>query len=296
MKKSHFNFPHPVLNNDSDDYLDCSFSVRSDVIQLAANKDFQITSEYTLESPELTKMIENDTANALLRIECPETSYRKMILFKDNDNKVSFNIGQNDIANKLKISGYIVAKNTVPDFLPAECNKDYFSFPFSISPGDILAYEHGENIYFDASELEKPISSIIFIAKNEQMNEPIFIDFNEEKIFIYLDKTTYDNYYRCRKKAELKRFLAGIVVLPAIMEAICIMKSEYKEDYSEKRWYRNIEKKLKDNNIDIDDDNMSVKTANKLLGDIVNCSINSLYETFESDFAGTEIEQMGGID
>ena len=76
-------------------------------------------------------------------------------------------------------------------------------------------------MFLDASELEKPVSSIITIAENDFSNDLIIVDLNDEhKIKVFLDKDSYEAYWNLRSKQELKKYIAGIVVMPALNEAV----------------------------------------------------------------------------
>ena len=107
-----------------------------------------------------------------------------------------------------------------------------------------------------------------------------------------------------RRKHDLKKYLVGLIVYPAVMEATEKIKRTIDETgnptediYSEKTWYRVIVHKLKEYGI-YDDISISTSStlANKLLGNVVNSSLESLNETFENEFDGSNTDVMGGND
>lgn len=300
MYRSNYDFPHPVLFEGNEDYVNSSFEIV--VVDESNNPDFfTLSVEYCLDSIGLKELVKTKRASVVIRVESPSASYRTLCIYTNNETKMMINIRRNDVAKELILKGFVVANECIENFLLDEHNREYFNTPFSIDKGDVLAYEPGRKIYLDDSELEKPISSIITIAENNETSDHVLVDLNDDKkIKVLLDKDTYSAYWTLRVKPELKKYLAGLVVLPAVCEAIEKLKINLPDEedqlLSDKIWYRVIKKKLNEKNYDDDDiqHESTLKMANTLLGNVVNNSLGSLYDTFEREFDNLNINMMGG--
>ncbi len=303
MKRTNFDFPHPVLFEGNDDYIDSIFSITTEDIT-EDGQDFCLQITYTLTSNGLQNLIANNKAAVVAKIESPFASYRKLEIFDCNETQKQILIKRNHVAKELVIKAQIVANEKIDNFLLEEHNKDYFTIPYTIEVGEVLAYEPGNRLFLDASELEKPVSSIITIAENDFSNELIIVDLNDEhKIKVFLDKDSYGAYWNLRSKQELKKYIAGIVVMPALNEAVDKIKSNLLDGESDqilagKTWYRVIKKKIVEKGIEEEDIPMesTVKLSNLLLGNIINSSLGSLDETFAREFDGASLNVMGGND
>lgn len=305
MRASNYDFPHPVLFSGNDDYIGSTFSIAIKERNNENNySEFCFDVQYSLKSEGLASLIKEGKADVILRIESPATSFRKM--YKLSLGNQEINLSKKLVAEKIIIKGFIVAAEDISDFFfPNEHNRDYFSFPFKVKRGEILAYEQGTLIYLDASELERPVSSIIVIAENEVDDEPIHISLEGNKIEVFLSKDSYKAYWNLRRKHDLKKYLIGLVVYPAVIEALNQIKAVNAENVetqyepcTEKKWYRVIVHKLHEKGIEKDNitDMESSELANTLLGNIVNRSLESLNETFENEFDGSDTDAMGGND
>lgn len=300
MIKTKNEFPHPVIYNNSDDYTNSSFELFLNE-QKIDNDDLVIEAEYKLVSKTILSLLNQDKAEVILKIESSKVSYRNIFSFENNLNILNVRIDKNKVAENLEISAVIVAKEKIEQFQSDEFNKNLFGNAFfEIRKGDILAQDVGFTIKLDASELEGPVTSVFEISRQDTdiSLKPDFLQENG-KIGINLSYQMRDIYDELRtKNSELKKYLSAVIVLPVLVEAIGYIqgieansKEEYSE-YSDKRWYRAILKKIRQKHIDLE--LPSTEIANILLGDIIRCALISFKEIIDNSFNG-EIES-GGID
>ena len=165
MKKTNFDFPHPVLFEGNDDYINSSFSIATEDVS-EDGQDFRLQITYTLTSNGLNELIRKNKAAVVVKIESSFASYRRIEIFDCDKTQKEISIKRNLVAKELVITAQIVANEKLDDFLLEEHNKDYFTVPYTIEIGEVLAYEPGQKLYLDASELERPVSSVITIAEN----------------------------------------------------------------------------------------------------------------------------------
>lgn len=310
MKAIKDEFPNPVLATGRDDYIEsCRFYTTFDENEIIVDSDnISITMEYVLECNGLRKRISDGDAVVVVTVKSSAASYSKLFRFKSDETKIVIKIPKFSVVNKMDITGAIVAARNIDQFsCEGEFNELYFgTSTFEIRKGDILATENSRSVYVDDSELEKPISSIFDISRNDEQETDIVPIFYDQKIEISLKKELFDLYYKFKdfNNGVLRRYAAGIIVYPVLVEAITIIIGYYQnvqngddEDLSEKRWFRAIEHKSANLGINIQDyDESSTTLADKLLGGVALDALKSFKDTLDSEVNSGETEMIGGID
>ncbi len=309
MKAIKEEFPNPVLASGRDDYIDsCRFYTSFEERDIVVDSDnIMIPIKYLLESEGLNELIENGDAVVVVLAKSSAASYSKLFKFKDKLAEMTISIPKYAVVNKIEITGSVIAARNIKEFrCEGELNEMYFgSSTFEIRKGDILATEDSRSIFVDNSELEKPISSIFDISKRADQDYDVDPVFTNEKIEIYLKSELFDLYYKFKdfNNGALRRYAAGIIVYPALVEAISYIKGYYQNedeeesDFSDKRWFRAIVHKTEKEGIEIKDYQDSLTTlADKLLGGISLDALKSFKDTLDSEINSGESQMIGGID
>lgn len=293
------NFPNPVLINNNMDYNDSAF----DVILGNSSIDndlLKLNLKYEIECNSLAEFIKEEKAKVIIKIQSVGTPYREIFEFGDKK-ELLVSINKNNLAKKISIEGYIIASDNIKNFHPAELNELFFkSQTFDIRKGDILALHPGYTLPLDSSELEGPVASIFQIKKNEDMKKSVdvILDTDTEKIDIYLNKMTYKSYIKIRSQKVLDKYLAAVIVLPALTEALFYIASDEQNpdkpsDYENKRWYRQIKNKITEKNLSFDGKSIT-SVASSLLGEIVSTALIDFEETLDSLLDGSN--EIGSVD
>ena len=93
MVKSKLDYPHPVLMINGDDYdKECAFSVTMAGEVQEDDYDVCFSLEYNLHCECLNKLINEEKARVVVYIESPNSSFRKMILFPENEASVKVEV------------------------------------------------------------------------------------------------------------------------------------------------------------------------------------------------------------
>ena len=304
---TYLDYPNPVLSIDRDDYIEeCSFDVAFDEVAISVDDEFiNIPVVYELKSKGLSNYIKSDKASVVVLIYSSGTMYRRIYLFDNDKNEMLIKVPKFNVKDEIEISSFILAKENINNFQLEEFNDLYFKgILFSIKKADVLAKGLERTISVDDSELEKPISSIFSIQNNENAETDIEADFDSDhKIIITLCEELNKLYWEMKdhNSGALRRYLTGIIVYPVLVEAISKMVDTYRggSDYSGKRWFRTIEHKLQNLNLDISDDPEKysyIELADKLLGSIAKDGLKSVKDTLDSELNSGEYTQLGGID
>lgn len=293
------NFPNPVLINNNMDYNDSTFDVILENFSID-NDLLKLNLKYEIECSSLAEFIKEGKAKAIIKIQSVGTPYREIFEF-DNKRELLICINKNNLAKKMSIEGYIIASDNIKNFHPAELNELFFkSQIFNIRKGDILALHPGYSLPLDSSELEGPVASIFQIIKNEELKESVdvILDTDTEKINIHLNKRAYESYIKIRSQKVLDKYLAAAIVLPALTEALYYIASDEQNPdkpsvYEDKRWYRQIKRKIEEKKLSFEDKSIT-SVASSLLGEIVSTALIDFEEALSSLADGSN--EIGSVD
>lgn len=272
MSNTNINYPHPLLNESNYDYVNCSFNIELLDESYFVDNNVNAKISYYLDSNGLKDMIQNDKASVKLYFECAETQYRKIETFDKNKNEIEININK-DLVNKyLEIRGYIVSLEDTNEFNLPEHNKELFGTgPYSkIRKGDLLAISN-DFIKIPLENYDPLVDrkSILSIRHKPDMEEDIRIDLFDHpkgKISIFLNTEMHELYQQLNEAPENRTILASLFALPAIVEALFVMKNtDNKDDFIDKKWYQVIMDRLDKLQIDLETQDSMVDVANRIL-------------------------------
>ncbi len=306
MKAIKEEFPNPVLANGRDDYVEeCTFQTEFEEANIIVTSDYiRIPIKYNLKCEGIQKLIDAGNAVVAVRVTSNAASYGRLFRFADS-NEMTIEIPKFSVVKSIDLQGMIIATQSINQFrCEDEFNADYFgTATFEIRKGDILAIENSQTIDVDASELEKPLSSIFNIKNNDNQEHDIIPNFEGEKIEIYLKTELFKWYDKFKDNGMLRRYANAIVVYPVLIEAVGFIigyhqqesESPGQTDYTNRRWFRAIEHKASLRGIDFQSCNATT-IANILLGNIALDSFRSINDYFEKEGNSGETQMIGGVD
>lgn len=298
MRNKAIEYPHPVLNNYSRDFVACSFSM-----EIGKHNDtgseLYLEIGYSIDCPGIAKMIEDNAAKVILRVTCPRTSFRYTFEL-NKKGATDIIIPKKFVTDLIDMQAMVVAVSACADYELSEFNKNYFgSTRFSLRKGDILASEPGVKIKLN-TVLERNAAGIVQIRCDNNARELSvhYATIEDEDptitnyIYISLPDAEYRNYAKLMTKKHLKngveRFLQCSIVLPAITEGVSRLRKELEteeedltEHYVGTIWGDSVIDALR--RLGIDDLATCVQytdfeLANKLLGNVVSDSLNNLMQ------------------
>lgn len=231
-------YPHPVLRENNDDYINSSFemdlSYERDIKRLKLNISFKLNNK-TLE-----KMILDEKAQYVIHIECPKTSYRKIIT--TTEKILSENLKDENILGKIQVTSFIVVKENILDYENESFNSDYFGMKFNLEKGTILAI--GDSYKIDVDKEKESLGnvpSIFTICKKMTTDETgINIEYNMNKIRIDLNIFDYERYTQLVSSSN--QFIDIIncsLIFPTLIYVFEKLKNEFDEiEESDYRWFK----------------------------------------------------------
>lgn len=259
-------FPYPLLSKMYEDYLSSTFKIEMNYLK--SRNEINLQLKVLLENMNLEMLIKDKKAIILCHVECPKTKYRTVKELNLGKNKISF--ASNLLDGYLEIVPVIVANTKIDNFYSKDFNKDYERISFEIEKGSILAI--GEQLKIpikkELGTLSK-IPSIFQIEKN--INKPeMEVEMHGEKLVVKLPEEEYNNYGLLKGSESYNNILISMIIFPALIFVLSELENFHGlEMYEDRRWYRVLNKKLREEGFDLKSDSLGLvsilKIAQKIL-------------------------------
>lgn len=240
MRLSQRAYPHPVVGN-GDDVLDAAFQAPISVTHDGVN--YYLNVEIQCSSDTIRELVEKGDANYVLHIECSNTLYRQVFEFTETSKE--FLVSGENLNATVEVNAFVRARRDIAHYTVENSHPDYSDAFFAISAGEVLAVAEGitfdADIDFDALRL---VSSIMQIRQHPgETDLPMGLDFDDEKITIFLSARDFENYKILKVNQPLGATVVAVLVLPALMEAIRMLQ-ENASDYENLRWCRCLNRRI----------------------------------------------------
>lgn len=295
MRNNLLDFPHPVLNEFSKDYIASNFTMTV-VSTKNSGDELLIKLKYSLSCAGLQTLIVEGKAAVIVRVTCYRTSLRKSVPL--NADVTELAISKSDISEAVEIEPWIIIKQDTKDFKLAEFNSDYFgSHSFNLKKGMVLAVAQGIRIKLNTI-IEKNLRGIINITTDKE-RDYYHVSYpkktveegtlESDYITIYLSCDDYSRWHRLKnsqyQKNGVERFLQCSLLLPVVVDALNLLKCDEANDEEDKEyqgtiWADSIYSKLRQYGIESleDCDKSCAELANLLLNNISTVSMMELEE------------------
>ncbi len=262
-------FPHPVLRENNNDYRSSKFETNLSHKNLV--NEYLIKLTLNLDNKELLELIEKNKAKIICHMECSKTKFRDIQKLNLGENEFMIHAG--DVDYIVFILPLIIANENIDNYYSKDFNKDYGNDLFKIKKGDILAIgKHFPIIIENERGKLSNIPSIFLInASTDKYNRSISVSLLNNKIEIYVPESVYKIYNKYRKNKFYNDIMCSVIILPSLVYVLDKLKEEdgIFIEYGEKRWFRVINKKLKEKGIDFEKKELNEKDTFKLAQDIL---------------------------
>lgn len=268
-------FPYPVLCDDNDDYIESKFDVI--VTKEEELNDIILHFDIELDNTELLSLIRGGKAEYVMHIECPYTSYRKVV--RGFSKPIEYSIPKEKVNKDVYLVAMVVATSEINNFYSDSFNEDYDESVY-FEKGSILAYKNLPRLIIvkNYEELARGDSFFTIVNKSygkEEM-EPVTYDLSGDKIKILVDNNMYNKYVKFQTNQDMFPLIISLLVLPALAYAIEILRSEGNGNYASTYWYQKLckscELKGKDFKNDIvEGEFTAIEAAQLLLEEPVEC-------------------------
>lgn len=245
MAEDYRHFPHPVLSNYRDDYIESSFNNTLEIEHIADKLVFKF--DCSLFNEDIRMLINDKKASLIYRIESPQTMYREV--FKASIGECKIYIDESSLKGKISVESYIVALEDIDKFKSDKFHSDYEGLIFDLVRSDILAI--GEKFNFrldkDIEELYN-IPSIFLISRVDDENQGMRISFEGEKINIILNNEDYIYQQNLSTVPTYQPILHAMIIMPALIYLFTDLQDAEEirfEELAEKRWFKSLDSILR---------------------------------------------------
>jgi hypothetical protein len=280
-------FPHPVLREENKDYESSVFNAIVSSKNLI-NK-YIINLQLSLINEELLYLIKKRRAKIICHLECSKTKFREILDLNLGENELSIQAGLVD--GIVYLLPLIVANEDIDNYYSKDFNKDYDKNSFKLEKGDILAI--GKHFPILIENERGKLASVPSIFSIKEFDSPLQkgteIGLTREKIEIYLPENVFKIYQKNRKKQFYNDVMSTIIILPSLIYVLDKLKEVEGSllEYGDKRWFRVIIKKLKEEGIDFEKKDLSetntFAVAQKIIEYLNSKAIESLISLEETE-------------
>lgn len=243
--------PHPVLSADRNDYQPgCEFAAEIPWSRISdGGRDITVTVQYRLKAPTLHDLIAQGQAGYCMVVECPKT-YRRSSHHSNEGAQDLIMLKRPEYDGKLTLTPYVAAVASIRAFNPPELDDELrLLIPAGgtdLPAGAILAIGAATEIELDN---QAAVESIIDLAPDSGLQQGQFaVDLSGQRIAINVHRNIWPDIQQLRGRSDKEPLLRQSLYLYAIDKAIRNLDAEGEG----KRWADVIRRKLADNGIDDD--------------------------------------------
>lgn len=271
-------FPYPMLSNFTDDYEKSGFISEVKVVRDINELVFYF--DVLLDNDELNNLIKQNKVEFVFHIECSQTSYRQIVKTSETENVRR--IPESKLNGRVNVCSFIVAKESIPNYINSCFNKDYEGLSFHIERGGILAIANQFNIDItkETEDLSKIPSIFSILRRDSDEDLGMQIEIDGDKIKLWLHNEAFNNYKNISNLPVFQPLLHSALILPALIYTFEVLKSSGTEEYEMYRWFRAIEQTLKKSDIELNkevlENRPSYELAQKLLSSPISRGLKSI--------------------
>ena len=254
MKLANKLYPYPVLNNESNDYINSKFDI--DVTFKKTKKSITFYFKVELDEESLWEFINQDNAFFCVHLECNSSCYRE--LFKFNEPTYQVEISSDKLNAEVDLCCFIIANNNIELNDNPNFNEVYYGIKFNIDKYNILAIGTQRSIIIEKDyDPLKNIRSIFTVIPDDEEKQLISMDYSGNIIQIFIPRKQYSIYKNISSYTHLIPTIHSALIIPVLIEIFEMFKRDENswDEYEDKSWFRSIKKALDNININLDPEN-----------------------------------------
>ena len=163
----HKAWPHPVLRGDAQDngdYPRAEFEAEIAIKPNHETGEVEVSCDFCLGQPELSKLIEREDAEYVLTVKSPRTHFRDRVSsFSPQVEKV-YRDGQ--LAGAVEACGYVVTTHSIDDFRLDGWNREFGDAAYQLDASAVLAIDHPVIKTLDNTS-GRPLESIFELSQED---------------------------------------------------------------------------------------------------------------------------------
>lgn len=260
MKTKNIKLPYPVLGlND-----DITPLPKFDIKMSSDRMKYMFDISFTVENPDIQKLIDNGDAQYVCEIDCVNTYLR--VSEKSTVPRFYIELKRREVAGEISFFCSIAATKPILGYTNSQAHPDYAGYTIDLNPGDLLAYL-GEATYDAEIRYDKlqNVSTFMEIQESPLDDGKTYYVLSEPKILIQLPSELFKCYKEKVRGPKYASIIHASIAYNALLYALYNI-----EDYSDKLWARTLRLRLQTEprlkKFDLDDSQDAPHIANELLG------------------------------
>ena len=267
MKLLNKAFPHPVLRPDTNDFLESAFQavIEPVVVVEGENQVIEVEIDFFLSNERLREEIAAGRATFAVDISCSDTLYRNVLPCGQNE---VLKFAEQQLYGKVEFTGYVICQSSIKDFTAQDLNPEFGDLPFSLQPGDILAFDDPITAFIEFSSLS--FESLVRIQTSDEIDSSSYsVAVDGEMVSILMGQNFRSMWDEQRDDMFVAPFLALSVYKDCVL--IALQYISHSDEPDNFRWSRALIGKLESlghqlkPNADLDDLN---QLAQELVSDL----------------------------
>lgn len=245
-------FPYPVLSQKGSDYKNASFAVRNHAPRLVGDA-MHIDMDLDLQCPAVADLIARGVAEYAVHIDCATTSYRELL--HQRHPRFRHVIDVEKLAGRVERLALVIATHEIRDYDgDGQLSEDFAGFRFDIPRGGIVAHCSLPVLVvtapLKAGDAGPPV--VVLHKRPETGDVLMSVELNQDSIMIGLGAGEYDSYNRMSADPALQPVLNSMLVLPALIYCLEVLRDGEPDEYREYAWYQTITQSLRTLGLDLE--------------------------------------------
>ncbi len=254
-------FPHPVLSEYSNDYIDGYFSVDFTVVENKNSGKIRLEYVVNLKEPAIEQVLNDKLASPCVYIICSRTYYNKWHKLELKGGVIEFCKGE--LFGRVILRSLISAVEQIEGFTSLSLHEEYGDTEWSFSAADLLA--RSEDVIIDIGQDKlAPMETIFEMRVDDNVPDgETRLAIDMANINIFANQNTCNEVNALRGSQAGKNALLNSVYLPVVMEVLATLRED-SGTYEKFQWFKVFAAKCTHENIDINNSELLID-AQKLL-------------------------------
>lgn len=279
-------YPHPVLAYYNDDYVGVEFI--SSVTAVENEHMLELNLQVLTDDESLRGLVADGFASYGFHIECPQTYFRQ--LFRLSLEEGVFRVPLSKVDGVVSICPFIFAERRITSYRSSTFHPDYGASTFDIDKGMVLAVGESVKVVVDRADLTN-VPSIVSIIRHHDKDEKLMsVNLDFDRIQIYLPETDYFRYKSLQYDIASQNIVHSAVIYPVlvyILEELRRVGADGLWEFEDRRWFRVINRSLKESGIDIYEggleDNTTLQLAQLLIDHPVSRAFKAMVDMEDTE-------------